>query len=370
MITGVPGMGKTALLVQMLLELEKQAERPLFVMGVTGLTLEHTPCPPVEEWTEKRADKDDPSLLLDYYLFPPNSILVVDEAQRVFRTRSAGSKVPPHVSALETHRHTGLDIILLTQKPLLIDSNVRELTGRHIHIRNNLLGMRYLYEWFEFQDVNNKANLSEAIKRKYSPPKEVFQYYKSAEVHTKPPRRVHQVFYILLAAILFTGWYGYSVYTRIFSKNHGVDAVIENRTTPQITPLSIDLTDLKKTQLQNINVSEAPPQEAKHPFIGYQFIIKGTIHSKRLNRTYYQLENGNRSVFTNDTELKKLGYIITENNDCSAFLTFEGAFVAATCEAVNDPVHAPRAGGGAVTAEHYPTPRPLIDSSDYQPSAI
>jgi len=118
-ITGVPGMGKTAMLVHMLLKNEKEHfnARPVFAMGINSLLLDHVPAPPVDEWTEKRVSPEDPNLFLDYYNFPPNSILVIDEAQRVFRSRSSGTKPPPHVTALETHRHTGLDIILLTQKP-------------------------------------------------------------------------------------------------------------------------------------------------------------------------------------------------------------------------------------------------------------
>lgn len=207
MITGIPGMGKTSLLVTMLLEYEKAAERPLFVMGIPDLKIEHVVAPPVTEWTEYRASPEDPSLELAYFTFPPNSILIIDEAQRVYRPRASSTKVPPYVAALETHRHTGLDIILLTQKPKLVDMNVRELVGRHIHIRSGLLG-RYLYEWPHIADGESRIDRSDAAKRKFSPPKAAFTKYKSAEAHTKQKFRVNQLFIyagLALAALFYQG---------------------------------------------------------------------------------------------------------------------------------------------------------------------
>jgi zona occludens toxin len=193
LITGIPGRGKTALLVSMLMEYEKKAERPLFVMGVPSLQIEHIVAPPVTEWTEMRPSPEDPTLELAYFTFPKNSILIVDECQRVYRPRASASKVPPYVAALETHRHTGLDIILLTQKPKLIDTNVRELVGRHIHIRDGLLG-RFLYEWPHIADGESRLDRADAAKRKFSPPKEAFTKYKSAEAHTKNKFRINQLF--------------------------------------------------------------------------------------------------------------------------------------------------------------------------------
>lgn len=210
-ITGIPGKGKTALLVQMLLEEEKKAERPLFVMGVPGLQLEHISAPPVKEWTEIRQSPEDPTLELAYFTFPPNSILIVDECQRVYRPRASASKVPDYVAALETHRHTGLDIILLTQKPKLVDINVRELVGRHIHIRDGLLG-RFLYEWPHIADGESRLDRADAAKRKFSPPKAVFNKYKSAELHTKSKFRVNQILVYAVLSIMALFFMAYRAY--------------------------------------------------------------------------------------------------------------------------------------------------------------
>lgn len=214
LITGIPGMGKTSYLVTLLMQFEKAAERPIFVMGIPDLKIEHIPAPPVDEWTERRISPEDPTLELAYFTFPPNAILVVDEAQRVYRPRASASKVPDHVAALETHRHTGLDIILLTQKPKLIDLNVRELVGKHIHIRAGMLG-RMLYEWPHVADGESRLDRQDASRRKFSPPKKAFSKYKSAEAHTKHKFRIHNAFLLLAGAAVFTAYQGWSLYSSV-----------------------------------------------------------------------------------------------------------------------------------------------------------
>jgi len=382
MITGIPGMGKTSLLIQMLLKELNQGfnTRPIFVMGIPDLKIDHLKCPPIKEWTEKRPDPDDPELMLDYYLFPPKSILIVDECQRVFGARSSGSKVPPIVAALSTHRHTGIDIIVLTQKPLLVDSFLREMVQRHIHIKPTIMG-RYLYEWPEFNDVNNKANLSEAAKRKFSPPKEAFQYYKSAEVHTKMPKRFHQVYILLALLFLAIGFFGYKLYNGLYKKVTGqthTEIVKNEKTDAEKYPIKKSTeTEKQQSTLSNTNQQPEATQALIHPYRGFEFAIKAVIKSARLNKTYFELTNGTKTVFTDSDELKTLGYAINQPNDCAAFLLFNGAEIVATCNTVGDS-NARQSGEFAYSSTlktkttelvepHY-TPRPLIDGSDFSPS--
>jgi len=382
MITGIPGMGKTSLLIQMLLKELNQGfnTRPIFVMGIPDLKIDHLKCPPIKEWTEKRPDPDDPELMLDYYLFPPKSILIVDECQRVFGARSSGSKVPPIVAALSTHRHTGIDIIVLTQKPLLVDSFLREMVQRHIHIKPTIMG-RYLYEWPEFNDVNNKANLSEAAKRKFSPPKEAFQYYKSAEVHTKMPKRFHQVYILLALLFLAIGFFGYKLYNGLYKKVTGqthTEIVKNEKTDAEKYPIKKPSeTEKQQSTLSNTNQQPEATQALIHPYRGFEFAIKAVIKSARLNKTYFELTNGTKTVFTDSQELIALGYSINQPNDCAAFLLFNGAQIVATCNTVGDS-NARQSGEFAYSSTlktkttelvepHY-TPRPLIDGSDFSPS--
>lgn len=341
-ITGIPGMGKTASLVEFLLENDKQGltARPVFVMGVPDLKLDHAKVPPISEWTEKRPDPDDSNLLLDYYRFPQNSILVIDEAQRVFPARINGSKPPPITAALATHRHTGLDIILLTQKPMQMDNWVKELAGRHIHIKPTILG-RYLYEWPEYQDPNSKTNLADAAKRKFSPPKKVFNLYKSAEAHTKQPRRFHQIYIILILALTFVSFMAYRLYNGLYKRltnDKPVAETIQETPTTKINPEQIPVTLPTVTQTQTTNNSPpAPPPEPVHPYLGFTFHIKATIKSESKSITYYELIKDKQFVFTNSNELKQLGYSINQPNECSSFLFFNGAQIVATCSRGDSP---------------------------------
>lgn len=184
LFTGMPGAGKTVSLVDLLSKLD--GTRPIYVDGLEGLTLPHTVVD-ASNWHNE---------------LPDGAILVIDEVQRVWRPRGAGAKVPDAVSALETHRHRGIDIFLTTQAPRLLDSNVRGLVGRHVHIRDTGILGRHWYEWPETND--QMLWKSCVTKHRISLPKKSFELYKSASIHTKPIRAIPNALYFgVLAVIAF-----------------------------------------------------------------------------------------------------------------------------------------------------------------------
>lgn len=191
LITGTPGAGKTLYTVAE--ELPKFKDRPLFIDGIPDLAINHLDCPgPVEKWHE---------------WIPEGAVLVIDEVQRVWRPRGAASAVPPGVAALETHRHKGVDLVIITQHPNLLDPNIRRLVGRHLHVRRMFGWSRAIvYEWDSATDPTRVTN---AIKRSWSYPKKAYKLYKSAEVHTKRGNRVPFVVVAAALAILAVpvGWY-------------------------------------------------------------------------------------------------------------------------------------------------------------------
>lgn len=135
LITGAPGTGKSAALVSLLKELSKG--RTIYVNGIPDLKIDHQ-------------ELEDPTKWIDDV--PDGSIIVIDEVQRIWRPRGPGQKVPPDIAALETHRHRGIDFYIVTQGPRLVDTNVRALVGRHVHLRDlGFLG-RWWYEWPECAD--------------------------------------------------------------------------------------------------------------------------------------------------------------------------------------------------------------------------
>ncbi|QMT33766.1 zonular occludens toxin domain-containing protein [Conchiformibius steedae DSM 2580] len=218
--TGVPGSGKTASVVAMLMNDESythftdkdgvKKKRPLFVNGINELLLEHT----------QLDDEQIRAQPLQDFL-PYGSLVVIDEVQRLMGARSPASKVPPYIEALATHRHHGLDIILITQHPSFLDPFVRKLVQRHIHISIKAVG-RKLYEWNECVDQpDSPVNIARAIERQFKLPKQAFEQYKSAEVHTKPKRRLPKslIFLIFLLPILTV--YGYYTFSRLKDKYTG-----------------------------------------------------------------------------------------------------------------------------------------------------
>ena len=195
LITGTPGAGKTLYTVACVLPSFK--DRTLYVDGIPDLLIDHEqPLGEVDDWKN---------------WLPAGAVLVVDECQRIWRPRGSGSKVPPGVAAMETHRHTGNDIVLITQHPNLLDPNVRRLVGRHIHIRRLFGWSRAItYEW---DSAQNPDRISTAIKRSFRYPKSAFQMYRSAEQHNKRGQRVPLVLVLGVAAVIavpVAGWYAFS----------------------------------------------------------------------------------------------------------------------------------------------------------------
>lgn len=185
LFTGMPGAGKTAALVQLLSELP--GDRPIYVDGLEGLKLPNHACD-ANEWPQQ---------------LPDGAILVVDEAQRVWRPRGPAARVPPSVAEMETHRHRGIDIYLTTQSPRLIDANVRGLVGRHVHIRDTGWLGRWWYEWPETNE--GVAWKTCPVKKKYKLPSKIFDLYKSASIHTKPERMTPKTVFLVLFLLLCLG---------------------------------------------------------------------------------------------------------------------------------------------------------------------
>ena len=223
LFTGSPGAGKTASLVHYLSTLV--GDRLLYVHGengvpcLNGLTLPHTVID-ANNWHKEMAD---------------GGILVIDEVQSVWRPRGSGSKVPDSVAALETHRHHGIDVYLTTQAPSLLDSNVRRLVGRHVHIRDTGVLGRYWYEWPE---TNDQMQWKTCInKKRYSLPKKAFALYKSSSLHVAPVRGVPRVLFYGLAALVAFIALGYLTYAMI--KRNTAIAIPP---LPQVTTSPVNMT--------------------------------------------------------------------------------------------------------------------------------
>jgi zona occludens toxin len=112
-----------------------------------------------------------------------------------------GAKAPREIQALETHRHLGIDFVIITQNPMLIDQNVRRLIGRHQHVRR-LFGMQraVIYDW-DGCSVDPTRTKS-ATMSFFNYPKSAYALYKSSELHTKQKQKIPAWMVIPVMAII------------------------------------------------------------------------------------------------------------------------------------------------------------------------
>lgn len=199
-ITGAPGSGKTLYVIAKLLK----AILGTFVEGTddNGNKVKHprtifSNC----EGLAMPHEKIDAEWLADWpNRVKPGAVIFYDEAQKPWPKRVTGSKVPPAVQELETHRHKGVDFIIATQKPELVDQNVCSLAGRHLHIRR--VGNSHNTIVYEWDAVSRGLLYKNAFKKSaFRYPRWVFEWYKSADAHTRMPRSVPFALWIALAAI-------------------------------------------------------------------------------------------------------------------------------------------------------------------------
>lgn len=224
-ITGTPGSGKTLYCIQKLLLPLVGTHIPQEVDGVTtmhprtiytninGLQLDH-----------ELIDGGDVEGLRNWHEWAkPGSVIVFDEVQKIWPPRANGSRVPEDIMGLETHRHMGVDFILITQGPMLIDRNLHMLCGRHLHVRRVAnLPFANVYEWDAMsRSLSYKAAVTQ---HKYWYNKKVFDLYKSSSLHTKQPRRLPAVLYGLLFGIGLLAWKGPVVYESIYGEANPMTA--------------------------------------------------------------------------------------------------------------------------------------------------
>lgn len=198
--TGVPGSGKSLYSISYIKLKAEKENRDVFYHGIKDLAL---------PWVQM----DDPTKWDD---LPAGSIIVIDECQTIFRPRGAGSQVPPYIAAMETHRHKGYDIFLITQHPMLVDQNIRRLVGQHFHVvRKFGMERATVHEFGSCHEITQR-NLGQAVRHDFKYTQEAYSYYKSAELHTHKRRIPARVWFMLAAPLLIIGL-GYLGYQKIVS---------------------------------------------------------------------------------------------------------------------------------------------------------
>mgnify|MGYP000882471003 FL=1 len=237
LITGVPGSGKTLSVVSDLAKKVKKewVGRKIFTHGIPELTI------PTEKIPEGHTI-NDMNVWLQY---PENngSVVIIDEAQNIFPPRSSGSKTPGLVEWLHVHRHSGVDIILITQMPGRIDKQVRDLVGAHYHIHKTPLGVRMRYFW-DYCENSPKSGMKNARPEVYKFDKKAFGLYKSAEIHTKVKTPKSRVLWVIPLALVVFGLTVYMGYSLLSGLGSSEKADSENSSVSSVVDVSSE--DLKK----------------------------------------------------------------------------------------------------------------------------
>lgn len=236
--TGIPGAGKTLSMVEVLAALiarwgkHPEEARPIFVLGIPDLSLPHAVLPLKSVQVAKAGA---PMLVPDWDEMPDGSLVIIDEAQGIFPPRSSASTAPAHVAWLNTHRHRGFDIWLTTQHPKLIDGTVRALVGKHKHFRRMFGGSKAIvYEWDACSD--SLAGLSNAVTTFWFYPKKAYQWYKSAEIHTKQKFKMPKWFLIFPLGALMALYFFPKAYVSLSGSITGKGLSSESKSFPAASP--------------------------------------------------------------------------------------------------------------------------------------
>lgn len=196
LLTGTPGHGKTQRALWMLLNDQRFKGRTVLYANVRGLKTDDErlknwlPLTDVTQWETA----------------PQGSVIFIDECHQAgfFPVRGVG-KPPPWIEAIATHRHLGIDFVLVTQNAKNMDVFVRRMVELHIHCKRPAqMGYSNVYEFQSFTDCDDRIPTDQALRHsRWVFDKSIWTLYESADEHTgkpKIPRFVYAVPLLLIVA--------------------------------------------------------------------------------------------------------------------------------------------------------------------------
>jgi len=206
LFTGLPGAGKTLRAIYEALEMKTKESRPVYHIGIDGMKEEFIPAAPIDS-------------IEDWRKLPPGSILLVDEAHKWLPVRSPG-KPPDWIQAITEIRHFGVELWLITQDPRNLDSFVRRLIGKHIHISRKAGFKGAMIREFEgvSEDPNDYHNRQGTTQTPWKYPKHLFQVYKSATLHVVKPKIPKKILFggiLIVACVIVIPYMIYRVYSTV-----------------------------------------------------------------------------------------------------------------------------------------------------------
>lgn len=150
------------------------------------------------------------------------TIFLIDECHYDLPLRGNGAPVPQHIARLSEHRARGFDFWLLTQHPMNIDAFVRRLVqapGFHQHLKRKLGGSE-LTRVLQWDAVNpNCEKDGSGVGAQLSTrmhPKEVYNWYDSASLHTAKVKWPWQlkVFIAAVVSVPILAYFGWQAFRK------------------------------------------------------------------------------------------------------------------------------------------------------------
>lgn len=106
---------------------------------------------------------------LKIHELPAGSVILADEVQNLFPIRPSAAKVPPHIEFVATHRHSGQDLVYISQDFKDVDQFIRRRIQSYTHIE--FFGRDFInrYQHNKLFNPESKSDLkkvgSETVKR-------------------------------------------------------------------------------------------------------------------------------------------------------------------------------------------------------------
>jgi zona occludens toxin len=217
--TGANGAGKTLLTLKNVREQQLKENRPVYFNGF-------------EMDEAKQAEfgwqKFDPKKWQD---LPDGSICIMDECQNEFPVRGGNAPVPDYINAIaQFRRKRGFDFWMTTPHPMLMDLFIRRLVDTpswHRHLKRAPAGslvsvIKYKAVKTDCEKMGSSASGEVSM---VAFPKEVYEWYRSASLHTARPHIPKQV-YVIAVCVLVVPVLAYLAYDRIaHPKSAALDSV-------------------------------------------------------------------------------------------------------------------------------------------------
>lgn len=287
-VTGTPGAGKTLYTIEKLIlpEIGKvikgidedgnpyEVARKIYT-NVNGLLLEHELIEGGGTWdhvSDNWVYKGNPEGLRNWHQWAPKgAIIVFDEVQKVWPKAPNGSKIPPDLQGLDTHRHMGVDFVLITQTVNNVHGHIYGLGGRHLHVRRiGNMKMALVYEW---DHISKSLQYSKSIAKspwRYS--KKVFKLYKSSELHTKVKRSTPPLIWAVLIGLGLAAWGVPAYFQRMKEKTQSGSNLVE---VPHVLPSPND----PKKVIPPVSEKVASQTAVAAPVVLEKPVIAGCIAS-------------------------------------------------------------------------------------------